>query len=243
MKTLLFILVVGNLLLLGLAFSPDPDAPGTVVVPPTPPGVHNLQLLSERAEPESEPSAAVNKEDTATKQTETAAAASEEIVQQDTVAAEEPPVPQPACHTIGPFAQKQTATKLAKSLTERNAITAMRQSEIQEPAGFWVYLPAMKRERADEIVDSLVANKIEDYFVGAQNFISLGIYSVRETAQERFEQISALGYSPKLEQRFKVREVFWLDVEEPEPPLLAEQEWTAMLAENPGVRRQNLACE
>lgn len=261
MRSVLLILVLGNLLLLGLVLTPNPAQPPGVYPPPLPPGVKRLQLLSERPAAEAEPVPKKAETVTAPEQradkpeTEPTAEASQaqavaapEPLETETVVSlpeqekEAAPAPQPVCHTLGPFETEQQAQAMSRLLTEKGLNTALRRSEIQEPAGYWVYLPSMPREQARDIVNDLVAHNIKDYFLGARNYISLGIFSVHEIAKQRVEEIKALGYKPKLEQRFKMRDIFWLDTEEPQP-LLTKEDWQALLASQEGIRRQDLACE
>lgn len=258
MRTLLFIVIIGNLLLLGLILTPDLKEQQELPLPPLPPGVKPLQLLSERTEQPPPPTIAVE-ERSGQPVTADSAAAGQDGADTDmapeampdieapselaaTASPPPPALPQPACHTVGPFASKQDAAELIERLAAQGAKTAWRQSEIQEPAGYWVYLPSMERSAAEKIVAELVANKVQDYFLGPQNYISLGIYSGQETAQERMQQITDMGYTPKLEQRFKIRDVYWLDVEEPEATL-TRADWAGLLAATAGVRQQDLACE
>ncbi|RRQ22442.1 SPOR domain-containing protein [Thiohalobacter thiocyanaticus] len=100
----------------------------------------------------------------------------------------------------------------------------------------------MPRARANAIVEELSARGVEDYFVGRQNIISLGVFSDRATAERRREQIEAYGYTPELEQRFRTTSLYWLDLKAPEPDLPTEAQWNDWLSQYPDVRREVKPC-
>ena len=160
--------------------------------------------------------------------------------------AEAPPA-EPAleriCQTIGPFPTATQADAFVSKLTAVDREPAIRAARIEQPSGYWVYLPTMPRPEARSIIDDLAAKGVKDYFLGRQNFISLGVFSDKRSAEMRMREITALGYAPRLEPRFLTREVFWVDLEEPASQRLEAARWDDLLKDHPDLRRQSVACE
>lgn len=147
------------------------------------------------------------------------------------------------CQTIGPFASRGQANEFGSELASLGREPAVRASQIEQPSGYWVYMPSMPHAEASRIIDDLSAKGVKDYFLGRQNFISLGVFSDKRSAEARVSDIVAHGYTPRLEPRFLTREVFWVDLEEQLPQRIDDQQWAALLKDQPDIRRQSVACE
>lgn len=167
----------------------------------------------------------------------------------ETVAAPQPepepePEPEPviACLSVGPFADEADANALRDQLAATGLEPQQRSETVQQPAGFWVYLSARPIDEARAIVEDLSSQGIEDYFIGRQNFISLGVFSDRATAERRREEIEQYGYQPQVEQRFRTTSRYWLDLEAPEPDLPTDTQWNDWLEEYPDVWRETKPC-
>jgi hypothetical protein len=177
-------------------------------------------------------------EDAAVKPEETEAAES------DAETEPAPPAPPPPiCHTIGPFPERGLAEDFMARLTAQEQPPAVRSVQIEEPSGYWVYLPPRPRAEARRIVNELAAKGVDDYFLGREGSISLGIYSDKRIAENRARDIGKLGYQPQLEPRFVNREVYWVDFEERGPDYTSDEQWRALLNAQPELRHEQLACE
>lgn len=171
------------------------------------------------------------------------------------IAAEAPPqaasalAPQPVaapiriCQTLGPFPDRQGVDGFVNELTAMGLEPAVRTVQIEQPSGYWVYLPSMPRTDARRIVDELANKGVRDYFLGRQNFISLGVFSDKRSAEVRVREIVGMGYQPHLEPRFLTRDVYWIDLEERGPAPISDARWQALLEPLTDIRRQPLACE
>lgn len=151
--------------------------------------------------------------------------------------------PEGICQTIGPFGTRARAQRMAGALVDLHIEPELRTARIEQPSGYWVYLPSMAGSDAKHIVDELSTRGVKDYFLGRQNFISLGVFSDKNSAERRLREISDLGYRPKLEPRFLVQEVFWIDVVESPGHRVADEQWADLLLDETGVRRQIIRCE
>lgn len=155
------------------------------------------------------------------------------------------PSPPPArrCQAVGPFINQANLDVLVGELKVLGVVASQRTVQMQQPSGFWVYLPAMPSAEAQRTVDELAKKGVEDYFLGRQNSISLGIFSDKRTAETRMQEITALGYDARLEPRYLTREVYWLDLEEQDDKLISEDRWQALLGPREDIRRQPVECE
>lgn len=149
----------------------------------------------------------------------------------------------PTCQTIGPFAERQTADALVAEVSALGPSASVRTASVEQPSGYWVYLPSMPLSQAQRIVSDFEKKGVKDYFLGRQNFISLGVFTDKRSADARTQAITALGYSPKLEPRFLSREVYWVDIEEMSSEPVSADQWSEVLGKQTGIRRQPLACE
>lgn len=268
MKWSIYILIIANLLLFAVWYPPTDTVEQTPPAPPLPPGTERLVLLEEydaRALAESEqpvpetPPAAAGDETTSEPTSEPLP----DLVQAppdpdpepepapepqpEPVAEPEPtPPPEPeheACLSVGPFADEAAANAVREQLNVTGLDPQQRSESVQQPAGFWVYLSARPSDEARAIVEDLTRRGVEDYFVGRQNFISLGIFSDRTTAERRREEIEGYGYEPQLEQRFRTTSQYWLDLEAPEPDLPTKAQWNDWLDPYSDASPQPKPCQ
>lgn len=261
MKTVLYLLFFANLILFGWLYSnPTRFAPQLESrVSPLPMTVEPLYLLSERAKTNTEPAqlvegAVVSKPENPAGlgmgESTASAPASSDIEPDPTPegaaagASEiEVPAPAPVCQAIGPFPKRVDVERLQVALKARQLTLNVRTAQMEYPADYWVYLSEMSAAEARAIMQDLADKGVRDTFLGRQNFISLGVFSDKRTAENRARDIRQHGYDPKVEARFRTRDVFWVDVEERPPAFLSEDEWQVYLADWPDIRRQQVSCE
>jgi hypothetical protein len=152
-------------------------------------------------------------------------------------------VPEISCQTVGPLLLEYEASELEALLAEYGYDPHQREGEVREPSGYWVYMPAMPADEARGIVSRLDAHGMDDYFIGKQNHISLGIFSRRDKAQYRLDEVRALGIDAILDQRYRTRTVYWLDITERGAPLLGSPIWKNILQQHTDIRVQRVSCE
>ncbi len=153
----------------------------------------------------------------------------------------EPPVR--VCQTVGPFpGQKDVAAFLAR-IKPLGVNPTLRSAQTQQVSDYWVYLPEMPRAEARATARELGERGIKDLFLGKQNFISLGVFSGKSMAEARAKEIREMGYEPRLEPRYRTREVFWVDLEETGPDVIGADQWRDLLDTTGDVRRQSVSCE
>jgi len=253
MRYLVYLLVLANLGLFAWYQSSPIEKPRQAQPAPLPAGVDRLMLLSERAAagPETtaaEPQVSVVETDTVAVEPEVVEVEPEPQIEPEpeteTAAPVVPsPPPERICQTLGPLPDKNTAAAVSGQLYKQGYKPAVREEAFRKPAGYWVYMPAMSAGEARRIVRDLDQHGMKDYFIGRQNHISLGIFSSRDKARARQKKIRDLGYTAKLDQRFRNRTRYWLDIAAHEQALPGTAFWDGLRAEYPDIQVQQVDCE
>ena len=120
------------------------------------------------------------------------------------------------CYSLGPFINKIEADK-TQSLLQQQEVTS-KQIKLRDTSrtGFWVLLPASgTRDEANKAITRLKALKVKDYFLVAtgshENAISLGVFSQKNLARRRVDEMIRLGFVPSMESVALPRKVYWLN--------------------------------
>jgi len=123
-----------------------------------------------------------------------------------------------SCVSIGPFLDLTEAARASTTLRSEGLLPRQRSREGVVWSGYWVALKDVASgEDADQIVERLRqfgigdAYRVPDEEEGAT--ISLGLYSEREVALNRADEVRALGYQPYVEERERSGTVYWIDVD------------------------------
>lgn len=248
MRFLAALLLLANVGLFAWIYTHPAQQPPEHRPVPVASGIAPLVLLAERrgqSPLEDSPTVELSSAETAPDQTE-AASTEALITEEDTsdAAGEVPALPPGRiCQTIGPFMNTADATDVAKRLEAQGFEARQRSGKEREPSGYWIYLPAMPAADARRIVSELDSKGMTDYYIGKQNYISLGIFRRKDQAQVRLEQVTALGYAAVLDRRYRTRTVHWLDIEEAGQPLLASSIWQQIQAQHTDITVQRVSCE
>lgn len=244
MRFLAALLLLANLALFAWIYTQPPQPLPEYKPVPVPPGITPLVLLSERQET----NATAASPDNAGQASAAISDAAPETAAQ--VPTDPVPEPQPEtvtpprlCQTIGPLIKVDEVEQIAEQLRASGYEVRQRSGKVREPSGYWVYLPTMPAAEARRIVAELDAEGMTDYFIGKQNYISLGIFRAKDKAGVRLKQIMDLGYKPILDQRYRIRTVHWLDVEATGQPLTGSEVWEKVQAQHTDIRVQRVSCE
>jgi len=143
------------------------------------------------------------------------------------------------CLAIGPFPAVEELQSVSQELQLQGVQARQRSAEIQKPNGYWVHLPAMKREQVLRAVKTLEENKDHEYYVGKGNLLSLGIFDEMPRAKTRLRQARKLGFDPLLETRYQTSTEYWLDID---ADTSATDELDAILQGRPGLELQDITC-
>lgn len=143
------------------------------------------------------------------------------------------------CQTLGPILAVAQLRSLGGKLDELGLESRHRTTGNQQAIGYWVYLPAMGRSQALEIKSKLDKRKDKEYYIGKDNFISLGTFKGKSRADVRLEQVRKLGLEAVLEPRYRKNTVHWLDLDQQPGDAI---DLGAVLEEYPGIKQQEQAC-
>lgn len=148
------------------------------------------------------------------------------------VLAREAPPAQPAarrsarasnnCMSLGPFTELTDAARASTLLREGKLRPRQRAGEGVVWKGYWVSLGGVpNRAAADGIIERLRRFGIGDAYAmpddGDLITISLGLFTERERALRRMDDVKALDLQPRVAERERMGTVYWIDVDV-EPP-------------------------
>jgi hypothetical protein len=150
---------------------------------------------------------------------------------------------EPVCRTVGPLLDEADAAEVLELLSAQEYQVTLRDGKTRQPAGYWVYLPEMSVRDAQRVVADLEAHGMKDYYVGKKNHISLGIFSKQDKARVRQQTVQDLGYDALLDQRFRTRPAYWLNVREQGQPLPESEVWQKVLAQHADIAVELVDCE
>lgn len=122
-----------------------------------------------------------------------------------------------ACLSVGPFPNRVDVQDAVGVLAEAGFNVDQRTAQGEVWLGYWVYLDAIETQaEAAAMVVQLAESGIDEAYVIADaddgNIVSLGVFSERARAQQRFSDAEELGMTPVVTNRSQPGEVFWLDV-------------------------------
>jgi len=121
------------------------------------------------------------------------------------------------CVSIGPMPNRLVVDEAATALARAGFLPTQRTAQGNVWLGHWVYIDAIATQaEANAIVDVLAANGIGEAYVIADgangNIVSLGVFTVRQRAEQRLSDARALGYPAVVADRSQPGTVYWLDV-------------------------------
>ena len=135
-------------------------------------------------------------------------------------AADASPAPVAAnhCLSLGPFTDLTDAARAATLLRENQLEPRQRAGEGVVWKGFWVTLDGVpNRATANDIIERLRRFGVGDAYAmpgdGSDVTISLGLFSERQRALRRFDDVKALGLAPRILDRERTGTVYWIDVD------------------------------
>lgn len=152
-----------------------------------------------------------------------------------------------ACYTLGPFASETGAHEVSETLASLGLVTQQREGTRRELTGHWVYIPPLEsRAEAKKITEILKQRGIKDFQIVAngvkKNAISLGFFRSRDSAEQHFSRISALGLQPVKEENYRENSGLWMDFSSPNRPPLPEAIVDALQQQYGGIAMHERDC-
>lgn len=141
------------------------------------------------------------------------------------LAREAPPAAAPAavpaadnCLSLGPFSDLTDAARAATLLRENSLEPRQRTGEGVVWKGYWVALDGLPdRAAADGVIERLRRFGIGDAYAmpgdAGRITVSLGLFSERQRALRRMDDVKALGLDPRITERERSGTVYWIDVD------------------------------
>jgi len=122
-----------------------------------------------------------------------------------------------SCFSIGPYADAQSAARVAGVLQGRGLGAQQRMAPHAETSGFWDYIPPLKNAaEVSKARQALERAGIKDVDVLSQpeyaGRISVGLFDDKDHADKRAADVRALGYTVDVEARQRQGSEFWLDL-------------------------------
>lgn len=145
-----------------------------------------------------------------------------------TEAAARPPIlPTENCLSLGPFGDLTDAARASTLLRENGLQPRQRAGEGVVWKGYWVSLEKVPdRPSAEGIIERLRRFGIGDAYSmpdeGRQITISLGLFTERQRALQRMDEVKALGFEPLMAERERSGTVYWIDVDVEAPAKLPD---------------------
>ena len=123
-----------------------------------------------------------------------------------------------SCVSVGPFLDLTEAASASTSLRGRGLMPRQRATEGLVWAGFWVKLEGIAgRDDAEQVVARLKQAGMGDAYVmpseGRGVTVSLGLFTERQRALRRLDEVQALGYRPTVSERQRTGTVYWIDID------------------------------
>jgi hypothetical protein len=166
--------------------------------------------------------------------------------------AEQSTAVQPAvkvCYTVGPFPAADQREIAGERFKQAGVETRPRESNEQQIVGYRVFLSSFAtREAARRKLKEMQRKGVVDASVvemenGDKGYaILFGVFSDRTAAEERHRAITALGYDPKMEERYQTVNTFWLDFADGKEAPVSDPVFQEITKLMPQIRREETAC-
>jgi len=143
------------------------------------------------------------------------------------------------CQALGPFLVVSDMEVVESRLIDLGLQPTQRELERKELNGYWVYLSAMPREDVQSVLAILEEHKDKEYYVGKQNFVSLGTFKGITRAERRLKETRKMGLDATLEKRFTSQSTWWLDIQSDGA---ATEQMNRIVASRPELQLVEKAC-
>jgi hypothetical protein len=131
------------------------------------------------------------------------------------------------CLSLGPFTDLTDAARASTVLRENELEPRQRTGEGVVWKGYWVALEGLPdRAAANGVIERLRRFGIGDAYAipgdGNRISVSLGLFSERQRALRRLDDVKALGLEPRVTERERRGTVYWIDVDVAPPRQLPD---------------------
>ena len=230
-RWLFLILLMLNLLLFIWGY--QRTQPQTEPLPPLPNGAPTIQLLAEldaqtqkkeleRKNPEQSAGATMSESSAASSPVDIPAQAKadtgvhDEVAAADTIQQQTGSRIQPGkknCVRLGPVGQREAAKELVLELSKLGHEAVLQVEFEQRQNGYWVLIPPGS-EDPDFLIANLKLEGIQDLWRFTKGeldgAVSLGLYSAKEQARERLQELQEKGFDAEIRSRTIQTATYWV---------------------------------
>lgn len=150
------------------------------------------------------------------------------------------------CIHLGGFDEESRAAQLRQRLISLDIPAQQATIRAEFARDYWVYLPPFgSRDAALRQFRELQARGLDSYLItegDLDNGISLGIFSMQDSADRLLTQMRALGYAAEVRELVRERREYWVRIPDKARPLLSKVLTDRLAADFPGLRQQLLSC-
>jgi hypothetical protein len=123
-----------------------------------------------------------------------------------------------SCYRVGPFQSRHMAGKLITDMRLPALQSRVEEKTSNQRSGYWVRWPEeLTLAGARRVMGELKSKGVTDLTITPQDnkryAISLGIFGSRHYMELRVDEITALGYTPVVEDRYKKVINYWLKLD------------------------------
>jgi len=125
----------------------------------------------------------------------------------------------PRCATLGPFLSQAGVQRAAASPLAAAYRPRVHSADAPGPSSYWVVISTKTLQDANKIGMRLRAAGVADLVImppevnSTESFVSLGIYSDRERADRRVQDLKRYAVSPKIVEQPHTVTTWWMDLE------------------------------
>lgn len=233
MRAIFLVLLLGNLLLLALQWvGPAEQSPGGASASAVSDRVPSLALLSEQ-ERQRSPNRPTPPEPALRREQEPVASSAE-------LAAT------PLCTLLGAFSDPAAAEPVVQRLRALDIEAQVRNIEVPDGTGYWVYLPPeLSRRAALRRLHELQAKQIDSYVIPRgelANGISFGMYTREPLAHARQEEMIARGYDAQIREIDRTQRETWVSLAPEDAHQLGDELWNSLRERFPNLERRQNFC-
>lgn len=170
------------------------------------------------------------------------------VVTQPLVASSAPEAPSaPICRMIGPFHEVVSARQVRERLAAIPLKTDLYQINVPAKPVYWVYLGPMRtRQEAQDQHRQLLAKEIESFIITdgpLLNGVSLGFFTVPESAQTMLKRRREQGYDAKVREVARTTQELWLFLTGDSAVNFSDAEWSRLRAGTQDVELRKSLCD
>lgn len=150
------------------------------------------------------------------------------------------------CLFLGGFESEEQASTLRQRLISLDISAKQAVVASESSRDYWIYLPPFgSRDAALRQFKELQARGIDSYLItqgDLANGISLGIFSVQDSAVSLLERIRSMGYGAELRELIRERRDYWVRISAGEKGLVGEELLGQLARDFPEARQRLLPC-